>query len=99
MAAHTTASAGPAEGSRAWYEEKIPVKLFRGMGGKYQEDVFVAVNGKGWQIQRGVTVQIPRCVALVLEQSMEQDQRAAELMDREAGRFAAEAERLGGGAG
>lgn len=79
----------PVEGSAEWYEEKIPVKLFKD-NGKYKDDVFVAVNGKGWQIQRGVTVMIPRYVAQVLEQSMAQDQEAAELMEQEAGRFEAE---------
>lgn len=79
----------PMEGTPEWYEEKIPVRLFKD-NGKYKDDVFVAVNGKGWQIQRGVTVEIPRYVAQVLEQSMAQDQEAAELMEQEAGRFEAE---------
>lgn len=77
-----------------YYEEKVPVRLFKDTG-KYQDDVFVAVNGKGWLIQRGVTVEVPRYVAEVLEQSMDQDQRAAELMERRAGEFAAQSKALG----
>ena len=31
-----------------------------------QEDVFVRVNQRTWQIQRGVEVEVPSCVAEVL---------------------------------
>jgi len=31
-----------------------------------QEDVFVRVNQRTWQIQRGVEVEVPDCVAEVL---------------------------------
>lgn len=34
-----------------------------------QDDVFVRVNQRTWQIKRGVTVQVPACVAEVLENS------------------------------
>ena len=32
-----------------------------------KEDVWVAVNGKSMQIKRGVEVEVPRCIAEVLE--------------------------------
>lgn len=81
-------------GSQAYYAQKVPVKLFKD-NGKYRDDVFVAVNGKGWLIKRGVEVEVPRAVAEVLSQSMEQDTRAAELMDREAESFRLESQRRG----
>ena len=31
-----------------------------------QEDVFVSVNNRTWLIQRGVSVEVPQCVAEVL---------------------------------
>lgn len=34
-----------------------------------QRDVFVRVNTRTWLIKRGVTVQVPKCVAEVLENS------------------------------
>ena len=80
MAEHKSRAA---EGSPEWYDELVPMRLFKDTG-KYQDDVFVAVNGKGFLIQRGVSVEVPRYVAQVLDQSMDQDQKAAELMDREA---------------
>ena len=46
----------------------------------YQGDVFVGVNGKTWQIQRGVEVEVPDYVAEVLKNSMKQDNLAFELM-------------------
>lgn len=33
---------------------------------KDQEDVFVSVNDRTWQIKPGVTVEVPACVAEVL---------------------------------
>lgn len=61
----------------AFYEELVPVKLFRD-DNRYKDDVFVAVNGKTILIKRGERVMIPRKFALVLENSEEQDARATE---------------------
>lgn len=36
-----------------------------------QDDVFVRVNQRTWQIKRGVTVTVPACVAEVLEHAEE----------------------------
>ena len=33
------------------------------------DDVWVAVNGKSMQIKRGVDVEVPRCIALALQDS------------------------------
>lgn len=61
---------------RAYYEEKVVVNLFLD-NDKYKDDVIVAVNGKAWQIQRGVDVEVPRYVAEVLNSSMKQDRATA----------------------
>ena len=39
-----------------------------------QDDVFVSVNDRTWQIKRGVEVEVPECVAEVLlhQQEMEE---------------------------
>lgn len=41
---------------------------------KDQDDVFVSVNDRTWQIQRGKEVEVPECVAEVLlhQQEMEE---------------------------
>lgn len=75
-------------------EEKVPVHLFKD-NGKYKDDVFVAVNGRSFQIKRGETVMVPRFVAEILEQSMAQDQATANLIERQSDEYAAEAARLG----
>lgn len=71
-------------------EDLVPVRLFKD-GDKYKNDVFVAVNGRAYQIQRGVTVKVPKCVADVLEQSMEQDNATANLIERESSSYEADA--------
>lgn len=65
-------------GSPAWYEQRVPITLFKD-NGKYRDDVFVAVNGESCQIQRGVEVMIPRKFALALENSRTQDMEAARI--------------------
>lgn len=60
--------------------EMVSIKLFKD-NGNYKDDVFVSVNGRNYQIQRGKTVQVPHCVAEVLEHSERQDQAAALMVD------------------
>lgn len=79
-APETTEPAKPVEGSNEWLQEKVPVKLFSD-GEKYTGDVVVSVNGFAWQIQRGVTVMIPRYVALQLELIEKQRQKATYYRD------------------
>jgi len=80
--------------TRTGGEELVSVKLFKD-NDRYKGDVFVAVNGRRFQIKRGVEVKLPKYVAEVLAQSAEQDQNTAQLIERESSRFAAEAEKLG----
>lgn len=63
-------------------EEYVTIKLFKDAG-KYKDDVYVGVNGKGYLIQRGKEVSIPKSVWLVLEQSLKQDEATAALIEKE----------------
>lgn len=54
---------------------------------RYKDDIFVAVNGRRYQIKRGVKVKIPRFVYEVIMNSIEQDKATADLMDRESRRY------------
>ncbi|HIR77976.1 MAG TPA: hypothetical protein IAD38_03125 [Candidatus Egerieenecus merdigallinarum] len=69
-------------------EKMVKLKLFKD-NGQYKDDVFVAVNGRTFQIVRGVEVEVPACVAEVLEHSEAQDRRTAELMERLESAYAA----------
>lgn len=75
-AAKETAPAAPKP------NDLVPIRLFKD-NDKYKDDVFVAVNGRSFQIKRGETVQVPAYVAEVLEQSMAQDNATANLIARE----------------
>lgn len=64
-------------------EKKVKIKL--PLTRKDQKDVFVSVNERSWQIKRGVTVEVPECVAEVLQHqeemlgvAMEYEAKAAE---------------------
>lgn len=59
--------------------EIVTIKLFKD-NGKYKDDVFVEVNDKTYQIQRGVNVKVPRYVADILKQSEKQDQSTATMI-------------------
>lgn len=75
-------------------EEMVTIRLFKD-NERYKDDVFVAINGRSFQIKRGESVQVPKCVADVLEQSMDQDAATAKLMDRESAGYRAQADKLG----
>lgn len=85
-AAKETAPAG----EEANGEKMVPIRLFKD-NEKYKDDVFVAVNGRSFQIKRGETVMVPDYVATVLEQSMAQDMATANLIEEESSRYEAEA--------
>lgn len=76
------------EADHARGEELVEIMLFKD-GGKYKDDVFVAVNGETLAIKRGVRVKIKRKFAEVLEASMKQDQETAALIDLKSGEYAA----------
>lgn len=71
-------------------EERITIRLFKD-GGKYKDDVFVAVNGETCVVKRGVPVQIKKKFAEVLERSMKQDEATAALIERESSSYAEQA--------
>lgn len=75
-----------------YLNEYVEIRLFKD-NEKYKDDVYVAINGKNCIIRRGVWTRIRRKFALLLDQSEIQDLRTAELMEREAGRFADETRR------
>ena len=75
-----------------YLNEYVEVRLFKD-NDKYKDDVYVAVNGKNCVIRRGVWTRIRRKFAMLLDQSEIQDLRTAELMEREASRFADESRR------
>lgn len=62
--------------------ELVTIRLFRD-GGKYKDDLFVAVNGRRWLIQRGVDVQVPRYVADFLDSMQKQDVETSQMIKRE----------------
>lgn len=61
--------------------EKVTIKLFRD-NGKYKDDLTVTVNGVTYQIQRGVTVEVPRFVADIIAQSERQDTHTANMIEK-----------------
>ncbi|MBQ7109149.1 MAG: hypothetical protein IJN99_02155 [Clostridia bacterium] len=66
--------------TEAFYNEAVPVMLIKD-NAKYKDDLTVTVNGTNYQIQRGVQVMVPRCVALVLERSRLQELAAQKYME------------------
>jgi len=70
------------ENNDAYWREKVTIHLFKDSG-KYKDAVTVGWNGRFYQIARGQDVQVPRAVAEILRQSQEQDQRTAEMIERQ----------------
>ena len=55
-------------------EKTVKIKLPRGR--KEDVDVFVSVNERTWLIKRGVEVEVPACVAEVLEHQEQMQEEA-----------------------
>lgn len=68
-------------GKRKEKEKKIRFKIPRGNSEKEQRDVFVSVNGKTWQIKRGVVNELPESVVEVLENAEAQRDFALEYQE------------------
>ncbi len=66
--------------SEEYYKEPVPVLLMKD-NSRYKDAVTVTVNGVNYQIQRGVSVMVPRNVALVLERSHKQELAAEEYLE------------------
>ena len=62
------------------YQKTVKVKIPRVKG--QREDVMVGVNGKFWQIKRGVYVEVPMPVYEVLQHQEEMEAEASELEDQ-----------------
>lgn len=60
--------------------DRVTLKLFYD-GRKYADDVTVIINGKSYLIQRGVEVEVPRAVKLLLEDAARQEQQARQYID------------------
>lgn len=52
------------------------VSIFLPKTDELQNDQFVAINGRTYQIQRGVNVEVPESVAIQLQNSARQDSEA-----------------------
>ena len=63
----------------AYLNELVEIELFRDEK-DYKDDVFVAVNGRTWLIQRGKRVKVPRYVAMHIEAGRQQDIKTAKLI-------------------
>lgn len=62
-----------------YWNEEVEIQLFKD-GGKYKDDVYVAVNGQNCLIQRGKPVKVKRKFAEALRLSLEQDNETADMI-------------------
>lgn len=70
-------------------KEKVSMHLFKD-NDKYNQDVVVGINGKKWQIKRGVDVEVPPEVAEVIKNSEAQKGLAENALDEKAAEFETE---------
>lgn len=61
-------------------EERVRLKLFKD-NKDYKDDLVVGLNGKLYQIKRGVEVEVPKGVAEIIEHAAEQDKKTAEMIE------------------
>jgi hypothetical protein len=75
-------------------EEMVEFIAFKD-DGRYKDDIYVGINGKGYIIKRGEKVMIPRSVYEVLMNSQSQSQAAFRLMENKANEFESETKKFG----
>ena len=63
-----------------FYSEPVSLMLIKDKSRK-KDDLTVTVNGINYQIKRGVSVTVPRCVALAVERSHKQELAAEEYIE------------------
>lgn len=61
-------------------EKMVKIRLFKDSN-KYKNDLFVGVNGRTFQIKRGVEMEVPESVALVIEDAQAQEIEAMRVME------------------
>lgn len=71
--------------SEEWLSEIVELTIPRSK--LERDDVFVAVNGKAWQIKRGEKVSVPRYVMIALEDSAKQDEIAMQYLENQARQY------------
>ena len=64
---------------KTYMNEKVPVTLIKD-NDKYMDDIVVTHNGSSMKIPRGKTVMIPRKFALVIDNSLKQNNAANEFI-------------------
>lgn len=93
IGAAETETVGVGKTSEQDPKEMVEIYLFLD-GEKYKDDVFVAVNGKTFQIKRGETVKVPRYVKEVLDNSAKQNKVANRYMEKQQEIFEREAQKI-----
>lgn len=81
MAEKKTAAAPAAEKKPSYMEEKVPVFLLKPET-ETENAVTVTINGYNYRVAYGKKVMVPRKVALILEESMRNQQVADEEASR-----------------
>jgi len=61
--------------------EKVTMRLPVNRENPGDNEVVVGLNGRFYKIRRGVTVEVPKAVALILQQSEEQDAATLEMIE------------------
>lgn len=67
-------------------EKMVTIHLFRDTE-RYKDDVIVGLNGKMYQIKRGMDVEVPEAVAEIIENSRKQDQQTADMIEQKQAEF------------
>ena len=62
------------------WDKTVKIKLFKD-NDRYKDDLFVGLNGRRYNIKRGVEVEVPGCVAEIIRVSEKQQRKTEALID------------------
>ncbi|MBE7060694.1 MAG: hypothetical protein E7389_07715 [Ruminococcaceae bacterium] len=78
-----------------YYKQLVPVTLVKD-NNNYKDDVTITYNGKNYQIQRGVQVEVPLFIKLILEDGYRQQMEADAYSEKLSHDFSEKTEKIGG---
>ncbi|MBQ3054275.1 MAG: hypothetical protein IJC89_05170 [Clostridia bacterium] len=77
-----------------YYKKKVTVTLIKD-NNNYKDDVTITYNGVNYQIQRGVPVEVPMFIKLILEDGFRQQMEANAYSEKLSHEFGVKAKEIG----
>lgn len=91
----STAKKNTKKENTSYYDKLVTVTLIKD-NNNYKDDVTITYNGTNYQIQRGIPVQVPMYIKLILEDGYRQQMAADAYSEKLSHEFSKKTDEIGG---